>query len=272
VKHDEAAVSVGEWIDGIEDRVDALLATPPQQFTAARNAAAKELQAEGRRDAATEIKRLPRPPVSLWALNRLAREQPALIEAYLEAAEALREAHRSGGDIRAATPPQREAESRVVAAAGELARTHAQSVTETVVRGLHEVLSAAAADADVAAALRTGRLIREPVASSLDELLWSLPQASARPARRSAKADAQAPDRTAERRALQRRIAEAEAEASRASADAGRASAEAAAANRAWQRAEDVAAHARKTAETAARVVEDLRRELDAVEAASTRA
>jgi hypothetical protein len=272
VKHDEAAFSVGDWIDGIEDRVDALLATPPQQFTAARNAAAKELQAGGRRDAAAEIKRLPRPPVSLWALNRLAHEQPAVIESYLEAAEALRAAHRSGGDIRAATPPQREAESRVVAAAGELARTHGQSVTETVVRGLDEVVTAAAADAGVATALRTGRLIREPVALSLDELVWSLPQAPARPARRSAKADAQAPDRTAERRALQRRIDEAEADASRARGHAGQASAEAEVAKRAWQLAEEAAAEARQAAEAAERVVGELRRELDAVEAASGRA
>ncbi len=119
---------------------------------------------------------MPRPPVSLWILNQLAREQPALIDSYLEAARLLREAHQSGGDIRAATPPQRDAESRVLAAAVEFARTHDQSATETVQRGLREALNSAAADADVAAVVRDGRLIREPEAPSIDELLWSMPQ------------------------------------------------------------------------------------------------
>lgn len=271
MNHDDAAVSVGGWIEGIEERVDALLATPPQQFTAARNATAKELQAAGQRATAAEVKRLPRPPVSLWALNRLAREQPALIDSYLEAAQALREAHRSGGDIRAATPPQRDAESRVVAAAAELARTHEQSVTETVIRGLHETLSAAAADADVAASLRAGRLIREPVAPSIEELLWSLPQEPSSPKTRTTQGSAKTPDRRAERRALQQRIADARAEASRARGDERKASAEARAANRAWERAEKTAAQARQSAEAAEHGLEDLQRELDAFEDASRR-
>ena len=160
---------------GHQYRLDALLATPPKQFTAARNALAKQLVAEGLRDASAGVKRLPRPPVALWILNQLAREQPALIESYLEAAQALRDAHQGGGDIRATTPPHRDAESRVVAAAGEFARAHDQSVTETLVRGLREALSSAAADADVAAVVREGRLIREPEAPSIDELLWSMP-------------------------------------------------------------------------------------------------
>src|SRR5438477_235089 len=89
----------------------------------------------------SRVSRRPRPPLSLWALNRLAHEQPGLIEAFLEAAEQLREAYRSGGDIRAATPPLREAEARVLADASELLRTHGKSPTESVLRGLGSTLS-----------------------------------------------------------------------------------------------------------------------------------
>jgi hypothetical protein len=269
VNDDDAAIAPGDWIEGIEDRVDALLATPPQQFTATRNALAKQLVAEGRRDAAAGVKRLPRAPASLWILNQLAREQPALIESYLEAAQALREAHRGGGDIRAATPPQREAESRVVAAAGEFARTHDQNLTETVVRGLREALSSAAADADVAAVVRAGRLIREPGAPSIDELLWSMPQEPSAPTSRRAKAEAPSRDRKAERRALQQRIADATAEVSRARDHAREASEAAEAANRAWKRAETLAKQARQSVDAAEHGLEQLQRELDAFEAAS---
>src|SRR4051812_40368009 len=212
---------------------------------------------------AAEVKRLPRAPVSLWVMNRLAHEQPALIESYLEAAQALREAHRSGGNIRAATRPQRDAESRVVAAAAELARTHGQNVTETVIRGLHETLGAAAADGDVATAMRAGRLIREPVAPSIEELLWSLPQEALSNSGK-ATTKAQAPDRRAERRALQKRIADAKAEASRSRRDARKASTAVEAASRALLSAEEIAAKTHQTAEAAEQVLEDLQRELDA--------
>ena len=105
---------------GSEDLVGELLALPPEEFTAARNAAVKRLRAEGQRDVAETIQGLPRPPLSLWALNHVAHEQPKLIEAFLDSAEQLREAYRSGGDIRAATSPERDAEAAVVARRGRV--------------------------------------------------------------------------------------------------------------------------------------------------------
>src|SRR4051794_3683478 len=158
-----------------EDVVDELLAIPPKQFTEARNAAARQLAADGQRDAAGEIKALPRPTLALWSLNRVAHEQSDLVKTFMEASATLRKAHESGGDIRAATPPQREAEARVAAAAAEVAAGQG-SATETVMRGIRQALGAAAADTEVAATLRAGRLIREPEAPSIDQLLGSLPQ------------------------------------------------------------------------------------------------
>ena len=43
-------------------------------------------------------------------------------------------------------------------------------------RGIRATLGAAAVDADAAASLRAGRLIEEPEAPSLEQLLGSLPQ------------------------------------------------------------------------------------------------
>jgi hypothetical protein len=242
----------------VEDVVDELLAIPPKQFTEARNAAAKRLQADGHREAAGEIKGLPRPSLALWSLNRLAHEQPAVVEAFLDAAEKLRTAHKAGGDIRAATRPEREAEARVAAGAAELAATQG-SATETVMRGIREALAAAAADADVAATLQAGRLIREPEAPSIDQLLGSLPQ---QPAGTRSKAP-EASDRGDKRRALREKIADAKSEAADAR-DAARAASDAAsAAQREWERAQTIAEQARRSSDQASERLRDLQERLE---------
>jgi hypothetical protein len=240
-----------------EEALDNLLAVPPQEFTAARNAAARQLAADGRSEAAAEIKALARPPVAVWVLNQLAREQPAVVRAFLDAAEGLREAYRSGGDIRAATAPQREAEARALAAAMALARARGTRVSETVSRGLRQTLSAAAADPDVGAALGAGRLLREPEAPSIDELLASLPAPHAEAPSASPAREAQR-----QRRALQISVAEAEEEAARAR-DAARAASDAATrAQREAERARRDAVAARERSDAAQERLEELRRQL----------
>ena len=241
---------------GIEDVVDELLALPPEQFTEARNAAVKRLTAAGRRDEAADVKRLVRPPLALWALNRLARDQPALLETFLHAARALRDAHRAGGDIRAATKPERDAEAQVVAAASERVRALGKNATDTVVSGIRETLRAAAADTAVAAELRSGRLTREPEAPSLDDLLGSLPQRSAaRPAKEN--------DHAARRVALRKTIAGAKADASGAKAEARSAAKAADDARRAWERMRTLAERAEERADAAAEHLAELQRQLD---------
>jgi hypothetical protein len=226
-------------IEGIEDVVEELLAIPPERFTEARNSASKRLREEGRRDAADAVKRLPRPPVALWALNQLAREQPALVKTFSEAADQLRQAYRSGGDIRAATRPERDAEARVVAAAAEIVRAGGKSATDTVMRSLAQTLSAAAADADIADALRKGVLIREPEAPSIDELLGSLPAVpTAAPAGGKTTKAARKPDPAAERVALQKQIAAAKSDAKQARSEARAASESAREARGEWERAQ----------------------------------
>jgi hypothetical protein len=259
--------------EGAEDVVEELLALPPERFTEARNAAVKQLRAAGRRDAADAVKGIPRPPVALWALNRLAREQPALVQAFAEAAEALREAYRSGGDIRAATAPEREAEARVVSAATELVRAQGKGATDTVVRSLGQTLRAAAADAGVADELRRGRLIHEPAAPSIDELLGSIPvspakSAAATPPARTGATTAKAEsrqDRGAERRALREQISTAKSEATRARQHARAAADAARTAQAEWERAERLAREATELSDLAAEHQRALEQQLEAL-------
>jgi hypothetical protein len=245
-------------MEGSEDVVDELLALPPERFTEARNAAVKRLRGEGQRDAAETVKGLPRPPVSLWALNHLAHEQPKLIETFLDSAGQLREAYRSGGDIRAASAPERNAEARVVATAAELARAAGRSVTESVMERLRQTVRAAAADPEVAAALRDGRLIHEPAAPSIEELLGSMPPTSGKPS------ESAAPNRDhkTERAALREEIAAAESDASEARSQARAAADAARAAERELQRAQKLAEQTQKRSDAAEQQLQELRHRL----------
>jgi hypothetical protein len=60
------------------------------EFIAARNALAKQLDKSGDKDAAAEVKSLPKPSVSAWAVNRLFEREPAKMEALLTAGEHAR--------------------------------------------------------------------------------------------------------------------------------------------------------------------------------------
>ena len=117
---------------------------------------------------------------------------------------------------------------------------------------MRHTVHAAALDADTAAALRDGRLLREPDAPSLDALLGSLPQPAAKP-----------PADDARRRALRKQIAAAEQDAENARAE-DRAAADAAReARSAWERARGLAEETSRRSEAAAERVRDLRRQLD---------
>jgi len=112
-------VTIVERLD--EQLAHQLLATPPDEFVAARNALVKQLKAEGERDQAAEVGSMRRPAWVDWALNVTAAEHPADVERFADAAEAMRDAQRSavtgraGVDLRTAMMGLRDR-------TGELAR------------------------------------------------------------------------------------------------------------------------------------------------------
>lgn len=63
---------------------------PLGEFTAARNALAKQLDRSGDKAAAAEVKSLPKPSVSAWAVNRLFARETAGMAALLQAGEHAR--------------------------------------------------------------------------------------------------------------------------------------------------------------------------------------
>src|SRR3954447_5553923 len=139
-----------------------LYALDPSEFTAARNALAKELKAAGDKDGAAAVAKLRKPSAGAWALNRVAREEPDLIEAAIDAGLALRSASDDAmaGDasgLKAATADDRAASAAVVKAASP----HLGARTEALRQSLVATLRVAALDRDVARQLRLGILTTE---------------------------------------------------------------------------------------------------------------
>ncbi|HEX8206307.1 MAG TPA: hypothetical protein VF587_09635, partial [Solirubrobacteraceae bacterium] len=64
----------------LPDDVDALYCRPLDEFVPARAELAKALRADGRRDEAAAVAKLPKPSVAAWAVNQVVRTQPALAE------------------------------------------------------------------------------------------------------------------------------------------------------------------------------------------------
>ena len=94
-----------------------LYGLPGAEFTAARNARAKELKADDP-ELAAAVAKLPKPTVSAAALNELAREDPSELRALVQSGKRLRAAQESAVkgknvDLDAAIREHREALDRV---------------------------------------------------------------------------------------------------------------------------------------------------------------
>lgn len=150
--------------DDIEDALDRLYGLPAAQFTAARDALARELRGSGRRAEAGAVRALRRPTAPAAAINQLARQAPDRVQALLAAAHALREVQErllagdAGRDeLRAATAAERRALGALLAAAANLPEAPSAAALDKV----RETLQAAATDDAVREAVARGRLERE---------------------------------------------------------------------------------------------------------------
>jgi hypothetical protein len=130
----------------------------PEEFTAARNLAAK---AAGDGRVAEAIKALRKPTLAAWLANQLVRADPDGVHQLTELGELLRRAHLSadGPALRRLTPQRHELVRSLVTIARDKERAEGRTVTAAVTERLTETLDAALVDADAAQLLRTGQLI-----------------------------------------------------------------------------------------------------------------
>jgi hypothetical protein len=144
----------------VEEAADQLYALSPREFTAARDARAKEAKDAGDKEGAAEIKALRKPTVTAWLANQLVRHHADEVRPLLELGTALREATAtlSGPQLRELSRQRNDVIRALVRKARRLAADAGQAVSEDVARGLEETLNAALADPAQAELLLQGRL------------------------------------------------------------------------------------------------------------------
>ena len=141
--------------------VDELYGLPLEEFTARRNALAKQLRAAKQKEAAARVQGLRKPSITAWAVNQLARRHPDQIEMVLAIGAELRRVHRQAlaGDasgLREAT--RREQEVVGSAARSALALLGEPGGSSSNLDRITETLRTAATESDAGAAVRRGRL------------------------------------------------------------------------------------------------------------------
>lgn len=151
----------------LDSAIRAIYRAPLDEFISRRDALAKQLRTEKRRDDATLVRALRKPSRMAWTLDSVAHEDP---DAIARLASAIGDAQ-SASDFRAAVETVKEG-VRAVAAAGARIAVRAEHPIEpnALAAAVHAIIGDATAFAD----LRAGRLVDVPAAGGLD-LLLTLP-------------------------------------------------------------------------------------------------
>ncbi len=147
---------------------------PPDGFVAARAAAVADARKAGDSDAAKRLAALRKPTVAAWVVNLLALRRPDLIDELVELATALRTAQRGlkGDELRELTTQRRQVVSALVAAARKLAVEEDPGMggAKLPLAEVEATLTAALAEPEIAAQVRTGRLIRAATYAGFGEV------------------------------------------------------------------------------------------------------
>jgi hypothetical protein len=145
-----------------------LYGLPLEQFTDRRNALARELRREGRREEAAAVSKLRKPSVAAWAVNQLVRTQRREVDGLLQAGDTLQQAQAdllsNRGDrtsLRAAMEAERIAVEELTETARGLLNADGHELTASTLEHVTETLHAAALDDEARAKVRDGCLERE---------------------------------------------------------------------------------------------------------------
>jgi hypothetical protein len=140
-----------------------LYAVEPDRFVAERQALAKKLRDEGRKDEAEAVAALRKPSAVVFAANRAARDRPKAARAAADAAVRLRDAQ-AAGDTDAFGKALGELDQSLDLLA-EVALAHVapagKTPTDAMRRRVRELLRSAVAEDDAREALARGALAEE---------------------------------------------------------------------------------------------------------------
>lgn len=185
---------------------DDLYGLPLERFTEERNALAKTLRKEGRREEAAVISKRRKPSVAAWAVNQLVRTQRREIAALFQAGDALQEAQsrllggRGEADaLRDAVETERTAVNQLTEKARGLLSSEGHELTRATLERVSETLHAAALDEDGRTQVQGGALERELRHVGLGGLGDAAPPKSARSPRGKSSSKKAAPRPRAQR-------------------------------------------------------------------------
>jgi DNA repair exonuclease SbcCD ATPase subunit len=246
----------------VEEEIDRLYGKPLGEFTAARDALARDLRRAGDSAAANEVKALRKPTVSAWAINQLARYERMKVRSVLVGGEKLRNAHAEllGGGrpakVTEASDAERKAISHLVSSAAKILSQAGHSPNESTLERVASTLRAAAVDDEGRLLLEKGRLTRDLDPSGFGPL-----GAVATPTRQRTKGADSATDRR-RRKVAEEKLRALRAELNELTKEAADADARVAAMRRELRAAEAEARETRRKVERAAQRLETAENEL----------
>jgi hypothetical protein len=155
--------------------LDELYREHPEGFVAGRDRLVKELRAAGDREEAERVKKLRRPSVAAWLINRVALTSPAQLQEFAEASRELEQAQsralegkdEGAAEWRAAAAREREATGAIVDLAEGAARDAGHPAGGRALELVGETLRAATGDAELRERVLRGRVEREQSAATL---------------------------------------------------------------------------------------------------------
>jgi hypothetical protein len=145
------------------DRIaDELYALPPADFVAARDTHARIATERGDKALAKQVSALRKPTASAWALNLLAREGASDLAEAVALGDELRTAQEElrGSALRQLGARRRAVLSALVRRVEGLAKDAGQPLGSDAVQQVRSTLTAALADAVLAARIKAGRLVK----------------------------------------------------------------------------------------------------------------
>jgi hypothetical protein len=152
-------------VPDLDRELDALYDLPLEEFTKARNDLAGRLRKAHQSEASDQVRSLKKPAVVAWAANRLARDEPQLTAALLEAGDLLRETQQRAlagnakpEEVSDASAAEREAIRGLLTAAR---KRFGDRATSALLDKLSQTLRAAAVDPTARPLLEHGRLTEE---------------------------------------------------------------------------------------------------------------
>ncbi|RZU50260.1 hypothetical protein EV385_2027 [Krasilnikovia cinnamomea] len=160
--------------DHAADIVRRLYEAPPDGFVAARTAAVAAARQAGDREAAKRYAALRKPTVAAWLVNLLALRRPDLVDELVELSAALRSAQRDlhGDQLRELSTQRRRMVSALVSVARDLALAQdpALSGAKLPLAEVETTLTAALSEPEIAAQVRSGRLVRAATYAGFGEV------------------------------------------------------------------------------------------------------